>query len=155
MTCSLCILLGFSSDKASVVTTVIVSSTYLFCHDISFFGSLTIYLARSVVLSVLCLDNLMCVYYCDIDNCVTTLFLCSFFKFVSRPSFYVATTFLLFLITTMFSCIVNIPVATRNVCRDRVLSPLNLIACCSFIMMLRHSLLVFVDVFCLDQVFMS
>ena len=144
MTCSLCILLGFSSDKASVVTTVIVSSTYLFCHDIYFFGSLTIYLARFVVLSVLCLDN-----------CVATLFLCSFFKFVSRPSFYVATTFLLFLITTMFSCIVNIPVATRNVCRDRVLLPLNLIACCSFIMMLRHSLLVFVDVFCLDQVFMS
>ena len=46
-----------------------------------------------------CLLEQLC---CDIDNCVATLFLCSFFKIVSRPSFYVATKFLLFLVTTMF-----------------------------------------------------
>ena len=40
------------------------------------------------------------------------------------------------------SCIVTISVATRKVYRDRVLSPLNLISCCSFILMSRHSLLV-------------
>ena len=40
------------------------------------------------------------------------------------------------------SCIVSISVATRKVCHDRVLSPLNLISCCSFILILRHSLLV-------------
>ena len=40
------------------------------------------------------------------------------------------------------SCIVSISVETRKVCRDRVLSPLNLISCCSFILMLRHSFLV-------------
>ena len=40
------------------------------------------------------------------------------------------------------SCIVNIYVATRKVCRNRVLSQLNLISCCNFILMLRHSLLV-------------
>ena len=35
------------------------------------------------------------------------------------------------------SCIVSISVATR-----KVLSPLNLVSCCSFILILRHSLLV-------------
>ena len=40
------------------------------------------------------------------------------------------------------SCIVSISVMTRKVCRNRVLSPLNLISCCSFLLILRHSILV-------------
>ena len=40
------------------------------------------------------------------------------------------------------SCIVRIFVATQKVYRDRVLSQLNLISCCSFILMLRHGLFV-------------
>ena len=40
------------------------------------------------------------------------------------------------------SCIVRIYVATKKVCRNRVLSSLNLISYCSFILMLRHGLLV-------------
>ena len=39
------------------------------------------------------------------------------------------------------SCIVKISIATQKVCRNRFLSPLNLISCCSFILMLRHGLL--------------
>ena len=89
--------------------------------------------------SYVCLLEQLC---CDIDNCVATLFMCSFFKFMSRPSFYVATVFLLGRCCNNVSCVVNILVATRNVCRDRVLSPLNPISCCSFILMLRHRLLV-------------
>ena len=53
----------------------------------------------SIFLSILCRDNLMCVYW---NNYVATLFLCSFFKFVSQPSFYVVTTFMLVLVATMF-----------------------------------------------------
>ena len=52
-------------------------------------------------------------------------------------------------------CIVSILVVTRKACRDRVLSPFNLISCCKFIFMLRHSLLVFIDVLYHDLVFMS
>ena len=69
-------------------------------------------------------------------------FLCSFFKLMSRPSFYVTTAFLFGSCYNNVSCIVSISVATRKVCRDRVLSPLNLISCCIFILILRHSLLV-------------
>ena len=49
--------------------------------------------------SHVCLLEQLC---CDIDNCVATLFLCSFSKIVSRPNFYVATAFLLALVATMF-----------------------------------------------------
>ena len=49
--------------------------------------------------SHVCLLEQLC---CDIDNCVATLFMCSFFKFVSRPRFYVATVFLLVLIAINF-----------------------------------------------------
>ena len=49
--------------------------------------------------SHVCLLEQLC---SDIDNCVATLFLCSFFKIVPRPSFYVATTFLLVLVAIMF-----------------------------------------------------
>ena len=41
------------------------------------------------------------------------------------------------------SCIVRISVTTQKVCHERVLSSLNLISCCSFILMLQHGLLVF------------
>ena len=40
------------------------------------------------------------------------------------------------------SCIVSISIVTRKVYCDKVLSPLNLISCCNFILILRHSLLV-------------
>ena len=57
------LLLGFSCDKVSLVATIFFSSEYSFCRDRSFFGSLTICLARSFVLFVLCRDNLMCGYW--------------------------------------------------------------------------------------------
>ena len=142
------LLLGFSRDKVSLVATIFFSSEYSFyklCRDRSFFGYLTICLARSVVLSALCHYNLKYGYWniCfNIDNCVTTVFMCSFFKLVSRPNFYVATTCLFGSCCNNVSCVVRIFVATRKVCRDKVLSPLNLISCCSFILILRHSFLV-------------
>ena len=46
-----------------------------------------------------CLLEQLC---CDFDNCVTTLFLCSFLKIASLPSFYIAIAFLLVLVATMF-----------------------------------------------------
>ena len=107
--------------------------------------------------SHVCLLEQLC---CDIDKCVATYFLCSFFNFVSRPSFYVATVFLLVLVATMF-------LDCQHSCHDRVLSPLNLIYCCSFILMLRHSLLVLHmfsiltkflcrnKTFCIQLIFMS
>ena len=49
--------------------------------------------------SHVCLLEQLCY---DIDNCVATLFLCSFFKIVSRPSFYVMTTFMMVLVATIF-----------------------------------------------------
>ena len=70
------------------------------------------------------------------------MFLCCFFKLVSQPSFYVTTAFLLGSCCNNVSSIVSISVMTRKVCRDRVLSPLNLISCCIFILILIHSLLV-------------
>ena len=139
------LLLGFNRNKVSLVTTVFFSSAYSFCRDRSFFGSLTICIARFVLLSSLCHDNLMCGYWnicCDIDICVATMFLWSFFKLVSQPSFYVAITTLFASYCNNVSCIVSISVATRKVCRDRFLSPLNLISCGSFILDLQHSFLV-------------
>ena len=56
--------------------------------------------------------------------------------------FYVGTTCLFGFCCNNVSCIVSIFVTTRKFCGDRVLSPLNLISCCSFILILRHSLLV-------------
>ena len=69
-------------------------------------------------------------------------FLCSFFKLVARPRFYVAMTFLFGSCCNDVSCIVSISIATRKVCRNKFLSPLNMISCCSFILILRHILLV-------------
>ena len=93
MTCSLCILLGFSRYKILFFSIFILSRQSFLCHDRSFLGSLTNCLARSVVLSILCRDNLMCDYW---NSYVATL------TIVSRPSFYVATAFLLVLVATMF-----------------------------------------------------
>ena len=42
---------------------ILSRQSFLLCLDRSFFGSLTICPARSVVLSILCRDNLMCVYW--------------------------------------------------------------------------------------------
>ena len=70
------------------------------------------------------------------------MFLLSFFKLVSRPSFYVTTTCLFGSYCNNVSCIVSISVTTKKVCRDIVLSTLNLISCCSFILILRLSLMV-------------
>ena len=67
---------------------------------------------------------------------------CSFFKLLLRTSLYVATTFLFSSCCSNVSYTVSISVATRKVYRDRVLLPLNLISCCSFILILQHSLLV-------------
>ena len=106
MTCSLCILVEFSCDKVSVVATVIFSSAYLLYRDKPFFGYLKICLARSVVLSILCHDNLMCVYW---NSYVATLtivlphYLCAAFSNLCRnPVYYVATVFLLVLGATIF-----------------------------------------------------
>ena len=56
--------------------------------------------------------------------------------FMSRQLFYFGSC------CNNVSCIVRDFVAAQKICRDRVLSPLNLISCCSFILMLRHGLLV-------------
>ena len=138
-TCSLCFFLDF-------VAIVFFSSAYSFCRDRSFFGSLTICLAKSVVLTVLCRGDLMCgslnSYVATLTNFVATEFLCSFFKLVSRPVFMSRQLFCFGSCCNNVSYTVRIPVVTDFLCRDRFLSPLNLISCCSFILMLRHDLLV-------------
>ena len=99
------------------------------------YGYWNIYVATLTILLRHC-------FYAAPSICVTTKFLCHDGISVSSCC-------------NSVSCIVNIPVTTRKVCCNRVLSPLKLISYCSFIFMLRHSLLVFVDVFYRDLVFMS
>ena len=139
------LLLRFRRDRVSLVTTVFFSSAYSFCRDISFFSSLTICLAKFVVLTVLCRDNLMCgslnSYVATSISFVVTEFLCNFFKLVSRPVFMSRQHLCFGSCYNNVSCIVGIFVTTQTVYRNRVLSPLNLISCCSFILMLRHGLL--------------
>ena len=102
---------------------------------------------KSVVLTVLCRDNIMCG---SLNSYVETLII------LLRQSFYAASSnwcrdqvfmsrqhFCFGFCYNIVSCIVRISIATQKVYRDRVLSPLNLISCCSFILMLRHGLLVF------------
>ena len=60
-----------------------MSQQSFLCRDRSFFGSLTTCLARSVVLSVLCRDNLMCGYW---NSYVATL------TIVSRQCFCAASS---------------------------------------------------------------
>ena len=88
----LMLLLIFSRDKVSLVAIVFFSSAYSFCRDRGqsflcrdkyFFVSLTICLARSIVLSVLCRDNLMCG---DWNSNVATL------TIVSRQCFCAASS---------------------------------------------------------------
>ena len=135
----------------SVTTKFPWSRQYLFLHHIysvetkfplcdkSFFGSLTICHARSIFLSILCRDNLMCVYWNSYVAtstivsrhcfCANSSNLCCNPVFMSRQHFY-----WLLLQQCFLYC--------QHFYRDRVLSPLNLISYCSFILMLRHSLLV-------------
>ena len=112
----------------SVATKFPWSRQYLFLHYI-----------YSVVLSILCRDNLMCVYwnsYVAISTIVSQHCSCAASSNLCRDSISIGSY------CNNVSYIVSIPVTTRKVCSDRVLSPLNLISCCSFLLMLRHSLLV-------------
>ena len=125
---------------------ILLQQSFLY-RDRSFFGSLTLCPVRFVVLSIL-----MCVY---LNNYVTTLTivlrhcLCAASSKLCRdPVSMSRQYFCLFLLHQRF-------LYYQHFCRDRVLSPLNLISCCSFIFMLRHSLLVFVDFFYCDLVFKS
>ena len=123
----------------------ILSQQIFLCRDRSFFGSLTLCSARSIILSILCHNNIMCVCW---NSYVTTL------TIVLRHCFYIDSSNLcrdLVLCRDSISfgsccnnvlCIVSIFVAIKKVCCDRILSPLNPISCCSIILMLRHSLLV-------------
>ena len=80
---------------------ILSRQNFLYCY-ISLFGSLTLYPTRSVVISILWHDILMCVYWNNyVATCNATLFLCSFFKIVSWLNFYITTAFLLVLIATM------------------------------------------------------
>ena len=127
------LLFGFSRDKVSLVATVFFSSSYSFCHDRSFFGSLIICLVRSVVLSVLCRDNLMCGYwnsYIATSTIVSRQCFCAAFSnWCLDPVCYVATT-----------CLFG--------------------SCCNFILILRHSLLmvsmfaVVTQILCCDRAFL-
>ena len=76
--------------------------------------------------SHVCLQEQLCydiVYVQLLQNCVATQFLC-------RDSISVGSC------CNNVSCISSIPVVTKKVCCDKVLSPLNPISCCSFIFML-------------------
>ena len=76
-------------------------------------------------------------------------------QMVLRPSFFVATAFLFGFYCNNVSYIISISIAARKIFRYRVLSPLNLISCYSFILILRHSLLVLSMFVIRDPVFMS
>ena len=133
-------------DNIRFFSIFIMSRQSFLCRDRSFFGSLKICLAKPIILTVICRNNLMCG---SLNSYVTTStifvvikFLCSFFKLVSLPVFMSRQHFCFGSCCNNVSCIVRISVATQKVYRYRVLSPLNLISCCSFILMLRHGLLV-------------
>ena len=124
----------------------ILSRQSFLCRDRSFFGSLTICLAKFVFLIILCHDNLMCG---SLNSYVATSTILSLRSFCATSSNWCRN--LVFMSRQHFcfgsycnnvSCIVRISIVTQKVCRDRVLSPLNLISCCSFILMLRHGLFV-------------
>ena len=119
------LLLGFIRDKVSLVAIVFFSSTYSFCHDRSFFGYLTIYLGRFVVLCILCHDNLMCDYW---NSYVATSIIVSQQCLCAAPSnwcrdlvFMSRQHVCLVSCCNNVSCIISISVSTRKVCRDRVL----------------------------------
>ena len=132
----LVLLLRFHRDRVSLVGTKFYSLAYSFCRDrVSsittdlFFGSLTICLAKFVVLTILCRDNLMC---SSLNSYVATSKILSQQNFcapssnwrcdpffMSRQHFYVGSC------CNKVSFIVF--VATQKVYHERVLSPLNLI----------------------------
>ena len=64
---------------------------------------------------------------------VATVLLSCFFKLVSRPRFSCLDNISVLVLVATLSCIIIISVVTQKVCRDRVLSPLSLFPCCSFI----------------------
>ena len=165
------LLLGFSRDSILFFNIFILSQQSFVCRDRSFFGSLKICLSRSVILSILCCDNLMCGYW---NSYVATSTIVSRQCFCLASSnwcryiiFYVAIACLFGSCCNNFSCIVSISIATRKVCRNRLLLPLNLISYCSFILILRHSLLVLLmfavvtqflcrdRIFCIQLIFVS
>ena len=90
-----------------------VCRSAILCRDTLMGGCLNIYVVTLTIL----LRNCFCTAS---SNIVTTQFLC-------RDSIYVGSC------CNNVSCIVSIPIVTRKICRDRVLSPLNLISYCSFI----------------------
>ena len=53
----------FGCDNIVFFNIFLLTPQSFLCRDRSFFGSLTIYLTRFIVLSVLCHDNLICVYW--------------------------------------------------------------------------------------------
>ena len=70
-------------DSILFFSIFILSRQRKLCHERSFFCYLTICLARSVVLFILCSDNLMCGYW---NSYVATS------KIVSRQCFYAASS---------------------------------------------------------------
>ena len=128
------------------IATIFVFSACLLCHDKVFsvatdlyLALLTLFPARFIVLSISCRDILMCVY---LNNYVATLtmvlqqcFCLASSKLCHDPVYMSRQHLCWFLLQQCFlSC--------QHSCRDKILSPLNLISCCNFIFMLQHSLLV-------------
>ena len=107
---------GFRRDRFSLVVTVFFSSAYSFCHDRSFFGSLIICLAKSVVLTVLCRDNFMCGSFNSYVATSTILLRPSFFEASSNwcrePVFISRQHFCFGSCCNIVSCIVKISIAT-------------------------------------------
>ena len=64
---------------------------------------------------------------------VIIVMLICFFKLMSRPSFSCRDSISILVLVATLSCIIVISVTTQKVCRDRVLSPLSMFPCCSFI----------------------
>ena len=64
---------------------------------------------------------------------VATVMLICFFKLMSRPSFSCRDNISVLVLVATLSCIIVISIATQKVCRDRVLTPLSLFPCYSFI----------------------
>ena len=149
----LVILLGFSRYNILFFSIFILSRQSLKIYrDRSFLSSSIICLARFVFISVLCRNNLMCGYWNSYVAtstlvsrqcfCVASSNSCSDPVFMSRQHVCLVLVASMFLILSASLSQPRKSVATWKVCRDRVLLPLNLISCCSFILILRHSLLV-------------
>ena len=121
-------------------TIFILSRQSFLCCNRSFFGSSTICRSNSIVLTVLCYDNLMCGSLNSYVATSTILLRQSFYAASSNwcrdPFFMSQQHFCFGSCCNTVSCIVRISVATQKVCRDRFLSPVNLISYFNFIFML-------------------